>query len=225
VTHVALCGEELEVTIAGATGNQQTITAAQVLFALPPRILEATVSLAPALDAGTTQRWRDTATWMAPHAKFFAVYSRPFWRDTGLSGSAQSLVGPLVEIHDATTASGNAALFGFVGVSAQQRSAFGNDALIAASIQQLAQLFGPQAASPRATLLKDWAADPLTATAADAHAGEHPAPSHQPWVSGEWRDRIALAGSETSGTEPGYLAGAVEAAERAFTEIISRLGT
>ena len=124
---------------------------------------------------------------MAPHAKFFAIYQRPFWRAAGLSGTAQSMAGPLVEIHDATTASGDAALFGFVGVPADQRAAFGRDAIIAASVRQLAQLFGPQAGAPRATLLKDWAADPLTATADDKQAGDHPVPTGQPWVGGEWR--------------------------------------
>ncbi|MFP5405092.1 MAG: amine oxidase, partial [Gammaproteobacteria bacterium] len=38
------------------------------------------------------------------------------------------------------------------------------------------------------------------------------------WLAGAWADRLSLAGSETSDTEPGYLAGAVQAAERAVTE-------
>lgn len=223
VTHVALSGQEVEVGFVEATGSEHSIKAEHVVFALPPRLLEAAVAFSPALDAATAQRWRDTPTWMAPHAKFFAIYDRPFWRDAGLSGTAQSMVGPLVEIHDATTASGQAALFGFIGVPAEQRAAFGSDAIIAASVRQLAQLFGRQADVPRATLLKDWAADPLTATPGDRQADGHPVPSSRPWVAGEWRDRIALAGSETSRGEPGYLAGAVEAAEHAVMEIAGRL--
>ncbi len=39
-------------------------------------------------------------------------YFSPFWRDIGLSGTAQSMVEPLLEIHEATTASGAAAFFG-----------------------------------------------------------------------------------------------------------------
>lgn len=223
VTHVALNGQEIEVGFNEATGTEQSVKAAHVLFALPPRLLEATVSFSPALDPATVRRWRDTPTWMAPHAKFFAIYDGPFWRDAGLSGTAQSMVGPLAEIHDATTASGQAALFGFLGVPAEQRARVGSKAIIAASLQQLAQLFGPQAGSPRATLFKDWAADPLTATADDRQVGGHPVPRSQPWVGGEWQDCISLAGSETSRSEPGYLAGAVGAAERAVMEIVGRL--
>lgn len=220
VTRVTLNERLVDVEFVDAAGTEHHINGAQVLFALPPRLLEATVVFSPALDAATARRWRATPTWMAPHAKFFALYDRPFWREAGLSGTAQSMVGPLVEIHDATTASGKAALFGFVGVPAQQRAAAGRDAIIAASVQQLAQLFGPDAGAPRATLLKDWAADPLTATPDDQAAGGHPASDPQPWVAGDWSGSLVLIGSETSRTEPGYLAGAVEAAERAVADIL-----
>ena len=117
------------------------------------------------------------------------------------------MAGPLVEIHDAATASGRAALFEFVGVPATQRIAVGHDAIIAASVYQLGSLFGPEAVNSAATLFKNWAVDPLTATAGDQTAGEHPPPERRPWVGGEWRKRISLAGSETSSSEPGYLAG------------------
>jgi monoamine oxidase len=106
----------------------------------------AAVQFDPAPEARTLQCWRDTPAWMAPHAKVFAIYHRPFWRDAGLSGTAQSMVGPLVEIHNATTASGRAALFGFVGVGAQQRASLGEEALLAACVEQLVRTFGVEAA-------------------------------------------------------------------------------
>ena len=223
VTQLALEGDGVELSLVRA-GKTQKLRALHVVLALPPRVAEATISFAPSLDAETAGRWRETPTWMAPHAKFFALYERPFWREAGLSGAAQSMVGPLVEIHDATSASGTAALFGFVGMPAGQRQTAGRDAVIAASLRQLATLFGPQAASPVATLYKDWADDPLTATEADGLATGHPIPDRRPWIGGQWGRRVLLAGSETSMTEPGYLAGAVEAGERAAGELIARFG-
>jgi monoamine oxidase len=101
---------------------------------------------------------------MAPHSKFFALYDHPFWREAGLSGTAQSMVGPMMEMHDATTASVKAALFGFLGVAAEQRVLLGEEALTRACLDQFARIFGEEAGGPRATLFKDWAADPLTAT-------------------------------------------------------------
>jgi monoamine oxidase len=221
VTHVTRDALSVQVRLTTASGSE-TMRASHVLFAVPPRLLEATVTFSPALDAATAERWRATPTWMASHAKVFALYEEPFWREAGLSGTAQSMAGPLVEIHDATTASGQAALFGFVGVPAELRAAVGEKALVAAAIQQLVRLFGPQAVSPSGTLFKDWAADPLTATHADRLGGGPPVVANsQPWVGEAWRDRVSLAGSETADFEPGYLAGAVDAAERAVADIMS----
>ena len=124
---MALGDGEVTVTISRADGSNHSLAAEQAIAAIPPRLLEATVSFTPAMESAVARRWRETATWMAPHAKFFALYDRPFWREVGLSGTAQSMVGPLVEIHDATTASGTAALFGFLGVDANQRASVGEE--------------------------------------------------------------------------------------------------
>ncbi|MEM8557292.1 MAG: FAD-dependent oxidoreductase [Bacteroidota bacterium] len=223
VTALALTsGVELAVRRGGE--KAETLRAAQVVAALPPRLLNATVSFTPEQTVATAQRWRDTPTWMAPHAKFFALYDRPFWREAGLSGTAQSLVGPMAEIHDATTASGSAALFGFLSTGPEQRTALGEAALAQVCLDQLGRMFGAEAQTPRATLFKDWAADPLTATADDQKVGGHPVPDSAAWVTGPWRERLALGGSETSPIEPGYLSGAVVAAERAVSEVLQKLG-
>ncbi len=223
VTAMVLVSDGVELALAGTDTTRATLFAKHVIAALPPRLLEAAVAFTPAQEPAIATRWRDTPTWMAPHAKFFAIYDRPFWREAGLSGTAQSMVGPLAEIQDATTASGRAALLGFLGVDAAQRATLDEQALIRACVDQLARMFGVEARVPRATLFKDWAADPLTATAIDRVAGGHPMPDEAPWVSGPWRARLALAGSETSDEEPGYLAGAVIAAQRAVDETLSKL--
>lgn len=222
VRQIALAGSKARLLVARADGAEETLVADQVIAAVPPRLL-GQISFSPSIDPATAERWGKTPTWMAPHAKFFAVYDRPFWRDAGLSGTAQSLAGPLGEIHDATTASGKAALFGFPTVGADARSSMGEAALARACLEQFARLFGPEAPQPRATIFKDWAADPLTATAQDRSAGDHPLPSAAPWVAGAWQEYLSLGGSETSGTEPGYMAGAVSAAQRAVAEVMQRL--
>jgi monoamine oxidase len=223
VTAMTLVSGGVELTVSRNDGATRKHVAQRAIAALPPRLLEATVVFAPGQEAATAQLWRETATWMAPHAKFFALYDRPFWRNANLSGTAQSVVGPMIEIHDATTASGSAALFGFLGIGAEQRAILGDQALRRACLDQLARIFGPEASEAHATLLKDWAADPLTATAADRGAGGHLMPGNAVWVSGPWQKRLALAGSETSPSESGYLAGAMEAAKRAAAEILSKL--
>lgn len=151
-------------------GEVTTWRAEQVLLALPPRLIEATLRFDPALPPTLAQRWRTTATWMAPHAKYLAVYDKAFWREQGLSGDARSALGPLGEIHDASMPGGSAALFGFFSAPARVRSKVSDEALRAHCRAQLTRLFGAQAATPRAEYIKDWAQDPLTATTADRDA-------------------------------------------------------
>jgi len=213
-----------EVVLSFRVGEtDKELVASQLVLAVPPRLTASTIDFDPGLDSQTLLLWRETATWMAPHAKFFALYDRPFWRESGLSGTAQSGVGPLVEIHDATLASGSAALFGFVGLDRRQRVAVGEEGLVRAAIAQFVRLFGPMAGQPQATLFKDWAADAFTATDADAQAEGHTLPAPRPWISGEWARWMSVAGSETSAAHPGYLAGALDAAERAVAEVVGRL--
>lgn len=203
------------------TGGATVLEARCVVLAMPPRLAARSITFDPPLPAATMTGWIETPTWMAPHAKFVAVYDRPFWREAGLSGAGRSMVGPLVEIHDATTASGQAALFGFVGIPAARRAVAGDATVVAAAVDQLTAMFGPPAGEPLATLYKDWASDPLTSTAEDLEAPGHPGGFRSGRVEGSWGGRLFLAGSEASAREPGYLAGAVDAAERAVSELIA----
>ena len=215
VTSLRLIEAGIELTCERHAKPSKQISFSHVIAALPPRLLAAAIRFDPAPAEASLNLWRSTPTWMAPHANFFAIYDRTFWREAGLSGAAQSVVGPLGEIHDATTAQGQAALFGFVGTSAAQRASVGEQPLIRAAIQQLTRLFGPEAALPRATFMKDWTADERTSTPADRSASGHPSSVRGGWVRGPWAERLVLAGSETSATEPGYLAGAIEASRQA----------
>ena len=205
-------------------GQVETLAASSVILALPPRLLASTIRWSPALPAELSQRWSDAATWMAGQAKLLAVYSAPFWRAAGLSGSAVSQVGPLAEVHDASDPEGrHAALFGFVGGPAAWRRRMGRQALIDASVAQLGRLFGAQALTPRAVVMQDWAEEVETATPADAQpASAHPAPMST-GLPAPWRDRIHLAGSEFAPDFPGYLEGAVLAAERAVDALQAQL--
>lgn len=197
-------------------GQAGCLVASSVILALPPRLLATTIRWSPALPPELSQRWGDAPTWMAGHAKLLALYTTPFWRMAGLSGSAVSQAGPLAEVHDASDAEGrHAALFGFLGVPVAWRRRMGRQALIDASVAQLGRLFGAQALTPRAVHLQDWAGDAETATLADASpASAHPAPLSTA-LPAPWRDLIHLAGSEFAPDFPGYLEGAVLAAERA----------
>ncbi|MEO5962127.1 MAG: FAD-dependent oxidoreductase [Thermomonas sp.] len=205
--HVELDSED-------AAGRVTTWRVEHVLLAVPPRLAEDRMEFTPALPQALAQQWRATPTWMATHAKYIAIYDTPFWREQGLSGEARSARGPLGEIHDASMPGGSAALFGFFGVPARVRKNVPEDVLRTHCRAQLARLFGPQAATPRAELIRDWAQDPYTASAADLDATDnHAASPAATAASGPWHGRLTGIASEWSPQFPGYVAGAIEAAD------------
>jgi monoamine oxidase len=190
--------------------------ARHVLLALPPRLAMQSIAFVPELPPALAAQWNATATWMAAHAKYLAVYDEPFWRGMGLSGEARSAAGPLGEIHDASLPGGRAALFGFIGLPAGARQRVPEAEMKRLCRAQLGRLFGAAAAAPRAEWIKDWAFERYTATAADlGDAGRHAgAPPASP-SSGPWHGRLTGIASEWSPHFPGYLAGAIEAASLA----------
>ena len=200
----------------------QTIThrAQHVLLALPPRLVASNIVFEPALPQDLAIEWQETDTWMAPHAKYVAVYDSPFWRDSGLSGAARSVIGPLTEIHDASLATGEWAVFGFFGVPAHVRQSVSEMDLKAHCRAQMVRLFGEQADKPTAEYIKDWSQDAFTATTADASSsGQHTvAPTTKP-KTGLWQDSLIGSASEWSEAFPGYIAGAIDAANKAVQEL------
>jgi monoamine oxidase len=216
-------GDHVDVVSRDRTGIVSTIRAQQVLLAVPPRLAHTTISFSPRLPAAIARDWQRTATWMAPHAKYVAVYDHPFWREAGLSGEARSACGPLGEIHDASGPDGSAALFGFFAVRAADRRRVPEDVLIAHCRAQLGRLFGAQAASPREDRIKDWATDALTATDADQDAvGGHGGAPPATFTAGAWQGRLFGIASEWSPQFPGYVAGAIEAARLGVQALLAQ---
>ena len=193
--------------------------AEHVVLALPPR-LAAGIEFTPALPSSTFDQFSATPTWMAGHAKFFAVYDRPFWREQGLCGSAISRKGPLAEIHDASPTGGRCfSLFGFAGIPPQNRARVGAARLEELALEQLVELFGGDAATPLAVQLQDWSCEDFTATAADqVPQTRHPQYGLRPDLGTHWQDRVHLISSETSFVNGGLVEGALEGAHRLISQ-------
>ena len=214
VRSLRIAEPNVELVSENARGQTLRYSAEHVLLAMPPRLVESQLTFSPALPDELARRWQATDTWMAPQAKYIAVFDRPFWREQGLSGEARSALGPMIEIHDASSQEGKAALFGFLGVPADVRRRVSEEELMTACRTQFVRLFGSQAENPEAEFIKDWAKEVYTATESDQRSsGDHPTPALSP-SSGAWANRLTGIGSEWSREFTGYLAGAIEATNR-----------
>lgn len=197
----SLCREanHVELTVDDAAGKRTVWQTEKVLLALPPRLATSRLQFDPPLPPDLACRWQGTPTWMAPHAKYVAVYDSPFWRTQGLSGGARSSAGPMGEVRD--------------------------EVLRTHCRAQLARLFGEDAGKPLGDALQDWATQALTATDDDQDAaGHHAAPPPSSPDGGAWRGRLIGIGSEWSPQFPGYLAGALEAAECGVRQSLDDFG-
>ena len=162
---------------------------------------------------------------MSGQAKFVATYSNPFWREKGLSGQAFSHVGPMIEVHDASSNTDSGfALFGFIGLQSDVRSQLSIDQLKSQCLDQLSDLFGPEALSAEMKYLKDWAQDKWVAT--DQDIMESPQHASFPMLQHKKELKslnLHLAASEFAHMETGYLEGALLASDTAVKACCQKL--
>lgn len=228
VTHVKKIDVHWQVTMKD-NQNEKTILAKQLVFAMPPRVLLNTVTIEPELPEGLVDQLINTPTWMAAQAKCIAVYKTPFWREAGLSGEIFSRVGPLVEIHDASSINKNStendyALFGFLGLPANARSQFSAEAIKKRCVDQLAAILGEQARDVRSVFLKDWSQDTFVSTDRDNNEPPvHPYCDLAAYEKVLQEMAISFSATEYASTEAGYLEGALAAAEAAAAKLVNEL--
>ncbi len=194
-----------------------TLRTRQLVLALPPRLIEASIKFTPELPAPLRTALRATPTWMASTQKVAMGYAQAFWRDAGYSGNAfiQHPQAVLYEVFDACdTETGSAALAGFVDLNPTQRQIF-RSGLPLMLRSQFAQLFGP-AAEQGELHSYDWAEDDLTCSMLDRNEvlTRHPDYGDARLRTPQWDGRLLIGGSESADSGGGYLEGALAAAAR-----------
>ena len=224
VCEIERCDDGVRLTVGRLDHEPRCrLKASRVILALPPRLAARSILFTPELPFALSQAMLKASTWMAGHAKFFALYDRADWRGSGLSGQGFSLCGPLGEIHDGSGQSDRpCGLTGFVGIPALRRK--DEAAMIRAILGQLCLLYGPAAGQPLSVYYKDWAREEFTATEYDLRSA-HNHPEFLP-PSGEtsfWDGAVHFAGTETADYLGGYLEGALASAERAAAAV-TRMG-
>lgn len=205
-------------------GEYRPVRAQAVIVAVPPRVAANAITWLPELPTALVRALNAMPTWMAPHAKAVVVYDRAFWKGRGLSGRIASRLGPMMEVHDHSSADGEtAALFGFVGSPHDMREVH-RSKLAALIVEQLVRCFGPEAQAPIGVFIEDWASNPWI-TQPDDLSGAQQHPSVGPSVLRDmiFHNRLTFASAETSSVSPGVLEGALHAAENAVGRVLSAI--
>lgn len=160
---------------------------------------------------------------MGSTTKCFAFYERPFWRESGLSGEAMADEGPLTYVVDNSQADGSApALMGFmVGGPSRAWQRRSEAERRGAVIAQLVRLFGSGAADPVHYEEMRWDDEGWTGGCPIGLMPPGVLTSLGPALSRPIGP-IHWAGTETATEWAGHMEGALEAAERAVQEVLSR---
>ncbi len=193
----------------------------RVIFAIPPT-LAGRIVYEPPLPAA-----RDQLTQRLPAGsviKCMAIYDRPFWRDSGLSGNATSDAGPVKLTYDNSPPDGSpGVLLGFIEAAhARELGREPAEVRRKAVLDSLARYFGERASKPDDYVEKDWSAEEWTRGCYGAH-----------FPTGVWTQyghalrapvgSIHWAGTETATVWQGYMDGAVESGQRAAEEVLQAI--
>ncbi len=204
-------------------GQQTTHRSKSAVIAIPPRIAANTIQWQPGLSTPLKDALDQTPTWMATHAKAVVIYDAPFWREQGLSGRIASNAGPIGEAHDHCGPEGSpAAIFGFIGLSYEDRARLGNDLekLIHAQLQRC---FGDDNPVPISIHIEDWATLATVTSSQDlSEPMSHPRVRPDVLRDAHADGRLFFAGAETALQSPGLIEGAFDAAERVAKDLLKQ---
>jgi monoamine oxidase len=206
---------------ATVTTDRGPVTAKRVIVAAPPPLVAA-IDWDPIMPALRQQLM--TRLHMGTLMKADAVYSAPFWRAAGLSGSGLADSGAVRVCFDNSPPDASVGvLLAFVGGSTWRD--FGNRPLAErrnAVLQGFARIVGPQALNPIDYVEHDWTQERWTLGSPVASAGTGTTTAFGPQIRVPF-GRVHWAGTETSTYWAGFMDGAARAGERAAGETLRAL--
>jgi monoamine oxidase len=197
------------------------ITARRAIIAVPPTAAQH-ITFEPGLPAARIRLQEGLQT--GGQIKVNVVYSRPFWREAGLSGYVCSDTSPVQNVWDNTPASGAVGvLVAFIkGDAAGEFDDADDKAVEQAVLQSLQRYFGEEAAHPEHVHLKRWHSQPYVWGC----PGALPTPGLLTEVGGAMREPVGYlhwAGTETAIYWQGFMDGAVGSGHRAAEEVLAAL--
>lgn len=167
------------------------------------------------------------STRLGRYTKVLVTYQRPWWREQGLCGASQSVIGPATATRDTSDDSGSLfRLTSFIaGPEADHFSRLSSRERKRTVLAQLAHMFGShEAEEPREYLEQLWSEEewslgcpcPYTPPGILAAVGDHMKERH---------GHVHFVGTETAEAWKGYMEGALASGMRGAREVVEALGT
>ncbi len=195
------------------------VAARRAVVAIPPA-LTARIDFDPELPGLRRQLAQRMP--LGTLTKCFALYRKPFWRESGCSGEAVSDAGPATLTFDCSPQDGRAGvLLGFVGgPDARALSRLGPRERRRAVLDGFVRLYGRAAADPEDYLERSWADEPWSQGGPTSSFAAGGWTGYGPCLRAPV-GRIHWAGTETATVWSGYMEGALESAERVAAEVLA----
>jgi monoamine oxidase len=201
--------------------SRGNVACKQVIVACPPPLV-LDIDWYPQLPA--QRHALLTRMKMGKLMKCDAVYSTPFWRADGLSGSGVADSGATRTVFDNSPPDAHVGvLLSFVGGATWQK--YGTMTVAERRkhvLEGFAQMFGPKALTPIEYTEHNWPHETWTRGGPVAIMAPGTMTAFGPAIRRPFR-RVHWAGTETSTYWTGYMDGAVRAGERAAVEVLENL--
>lgn len=196
--------------------NQKTYLADRVILAVPPQLVS-TINFEPTLPEELSVILPTVQTWMAGALKFTLEYPEPFWKRNGYSGMLYSHAGIVVEMYDHTNFAETK--FGFTGFLNGGCAGYSKEVRKELVLKQLTDLLGKEAATPLAYYDKVWT-DQYILAGQQIIQRPHQNNGH-PSLNAAYMDgKMFLCATETAREFPGYMEGAIIAADNVYRKLL-----
>ena len=200
--------------------TKQVIETDYVISTLPMALFANEITVTPTLPEELNDLALKTHTWMQDSIKVAFAYANPFWRKAGISGTLFSNVGPITEFYDQSNAELNKfALCGFISSGMEM---YTQQERLEKLKTQLVKVFGQEALNFTSYHETVWAKEEHTKSSQQVgFIYPHQNNGHPLFRKSYCDNRLFFGGTETAKQFPGYMEGAIIAAENTTKTILN----
>jgi len=188
-----------------------------VVLAIPPKLWAKKIIFEPSLPSELMLVAEQTHTWMEDAIKIALTYTQPFWQQDNIPGTLFSNVGPITELYDhCNHERSKYALCGFINSSFKNLTyKERRDGVI----NQIKNIFGPKAEEFIDYQECIWSKEENTYEASDVFLFPHQNNGNPIFNKPLFDDKILISSSESASEFPGYIDGAVFAANETVKKL------